>query len=201
MSKRTKTKWKRVHALVKEADIIVGHNVDGADIPWLWGDFYLPRIGHPHRPKLAPLPDPKTVDTYKVLKRFKSGMPFKGLDAALQILGHPGKSDHYDPLAMERAVAGSVEDQERLVDYCAGDVIGGEWIYDWERPYIKNHPAIIVPDADGYYTCRACGGETKDIKKRRVADVFSYSLRRCVDCGWHGSPTIGPERVAMMRGA
>ena len=40
---------KRVHRLVSEADIIVGHNLDRADVPWLKGDFYLPRIGHAHR--------------------------------------------------------------------------------------------------------------------------------------------------------
>lgn len=192
---------KRVHALVKEADLIVGHNVIGADVPWLWGDFYLPRIGHKHRPRLAPLPEPKTYDTYKVLKRFKSGMPFKGLDAALQILGLGGKTDRYDPDAMERAVAGSVEDQQRQTEYCVGDVIGGEIMYDWSRPHGKNmHPAIQLAGEDNWYTCRPCGGELKPIAERWVADVFSYSMGRCVDCGWHGKINIGPERISIVRG-
>ena len=46
---------KRVHRLMGEADIIIGHNLDGADVPWLKGDFYFPRIGHAHRPVLTPL--------------------------------------------------------------------------------------------------------------------------------------------------
>lgn len=192
---------KKVHALMCEADIIVGHNVDGADVPWLLGDFYIPRIGHTHRPNLPPLPPFKTVDTLKVLRRqFKSGAPFKGLDAFCQIVGIPSKTDRYDRDAMERAVAGSVEDRERLTDYCAGDVVAGQWIYDWERPHIKNHPALFIDGQDKLDTCRACGGETKPIAKRYVADIFTYSMKRCVRCGWHGRLSIEPERMSIVRG-
>ena len=88
---------KRVHALMAEADIIVGHYLDNADVPWLKGDFYLPRIGHSHRPNLKPLPPFKTIDTLKVLRQqFKSGAPFKSLDAFCQIVGIPSKTDTYD---------------------------------------------------------------------------------------------------------
>lgn len=192
---------KRAHALIKEADILVGHNIDNADIPWLMGDFHIPRIGHSHRPNLAPLPDPKTVDTLKPLRRkFKSGMPFKGLDAALQILGHSGKTDRYDREAMERAVAGSVEDQVRLTDYCEGDVLGTQWIYDWERPHIKNHPALFVDGQSKLTTCHACGNETKPIAKRWVANVMTYTMQRCETCGWHGRLSIEPERMSIIRG-
>ncbi len=192
---------RKVHALMSEADIIVGHNVDGADVPWLKGDFHIPRIGHPHRPNLKPLPPFKTVDTLKVLrKEFKSGAPFKGLDAFCQIVGIPSKTDRYDRDAMERAVAGSVEDRVRLTDYCEGDVIAGQWIYDWERPLIKNHPALFVDGQSRLDTCRACGNETKPIAKRYVADVFTYTMQRCTSCGWHGRLSIEPERMSLVRG-
>jgi hypothetical protein len=192
---------KNVHAVMSEADIIVGHHLDGADIPWLKGDFYFPRIGHPHRPKLRPLAPFKTVDTLKVLRReFKSGAPFKGLDAVCQILGIPAKTDRYDPDAMERAVAGSVEDRERLTAYCDGDVIAGQWLYDWERPHIKNHPALFVDGQSKLDTCRACGHKTELIAKRFVADVFTYTMQRCVECGWHGRLSIEPERISLVRG-
>jgi hypothetical protein len=192
---------KKVHALVAKADIIVGHHVDQADIPWLLGDFYLPRIGHPHRPNLAPLPAPKTVDTLKVLRRqFKSGAPFKGLDAFCQVVGIPSKTDRYDRDAMERAVAGSVADRERLTDYCAGDVIATQGLYDWARPHIRNHPALFVDGQSRLDTCRACGHETQPIAKRYVADVFTYSMQRCSECGWHGRLSIEPERLSMVRG-
>lgn len=192
---------KRIHRLLAEADIVVGHNVDGADIPWIMGDLYLPRIGHSHRPKLAPLPPRKTVDTLKVLRReFKSGAPFKGLDAFCQIVGIPSKTDRYDRDAMERAVAGSVEDRERLTDYCAGDVIATQGLYDWQRPHIKNHPALFLDGTDSLTTCNRCGHETEPIAKRYVANVLTYSMRRCVSCRAHSRISIEPERMSIVRG-
>lgn len=192
---------KRVHALMAQADIIVGHNVDRADIPWLKGDFYLPRIGHKHRPNLPPLPPFKTVDTLKVLRReLGSGAPFKSLAAATQILGLPTKTDAYDREAMERAVAGSVEDRERETDYCAGDVVATQWLYDWCRPHIKNHPALFAPGADPLRTCNRCGHDTEPIPRRYLANVLTYSMRRCTSCGAHSRLSIEPERMSIVRG-
>jgi hypothetical protein len=192
---------KAVHALMAEADIIVGHNIDGADVPWLKGDFYLPRIGHKHRPNLPVLPPYKTVDTLKVMrKEFKSGAPFKSLDALCQILGLPSKTDTYDRERMERAVAGSTEDRERLVDYCAGDVIATQWLYDWCRPHIKNHPALFVDGQDKLTVCNRCGHETRPTARRYVANVLIYSMRRCTHCRAYSRLSIEPERMSIVRG-
>lgn len=190
-----------VHDLVSKADIIVGHNVDNADVPWLKGDFHLPRIGHKHIPNLPTLPPLKTVDTLKVLrKEFKSGMPFKGLDAALQILGHPGKTDRYDRDAMERAVNGSVEDRESLTNYCEGDVLGTQWLYDWTRPHHKGHPAMFVDGKNKLTVCNRCGHDTKPTERRYVANVLTYSMRRCPSCRAYSRLSIEPERMSIVRG-
>ena len=191
---------RRVHRLMSQADIIVGHNLDGADVPWLEGDLYFPRIGHKHKPSLAVLPPFKTVDTLKVAKRFKSGLAFKSLNALCQILGIPAKTDVYDREAMERAVAGSVPDRERLVDYCAGDVIATQGLYDWLRPHIKNHPALFVDGKDKLRTCNRCGSETTDVTKRYVANVLTYSMRKCTNCGGYSRLSIEPERMSIVRG-
>ena len=192
---------KRVHALMSKADIIVGHNLDRADVPWLKGDFYLPRIGHPHRPKLAPLPPFKTVDTLKVLRReLGSGAPFKSLAAFNQIVGLPTKTDAYDRHAMERAVAGSVEDQQRETDYCEGDVVATQWTYDFLRPHIKNHPALFVDGRNKLTTCHRCGNETDGVAKRYVANVLTYSMTKCGTCGGYSRLSIEPERMSIVRG-
>jgi hypothetical protein len=195
-----RTFLREVHALLSAADIVVGHNMDNADAPWLRGDLFFPKIGHKHRPKLLPLPPFKTVDTLKVARSFKTGVQFKSLNALCEILGIPAKTDVYDREAMNRAVAGSVEDRERLVEYCAGDVIATQGLYDTLRPHIKNHPALFVDGQSRLDTCRACGSETKPIAKRFIADVFTYSMQRCVSCGWHGRLSIEPERMSMVRG-
>lgn len=193
---------RRVHALLAEADIIVGHNILKADLPWLLGDFRFPRIGCDAEFETLPdLPPFKTVDTLAHLRsRYKSGLPFKGLDAALQILGHSGKSDRYDADAMERAVAGGREDRDRLVDYCAGDVIGGQWLYDRERPMMKNHPALFVDGNDSLTTCNRCGHETETTAKRYVANVLTYSMRKCTRCSAYSRLSLEPARMSIVRG-
>ncbi len=192
---------KRIHALLSEADILIGHNIDNADVPWLRGDLHFPRVGHPHRPTLPPLPPFKTVDTLKVLrKEFKSGVPFKSLSAFCQIVGLPGKTDAYDREAMERAVAGSVADQKRETDYCEGDVIATQGLADYLRPHIKNHPALFVDGKNKLTVCNRCGNKTRPTAKRYVANVLTYSMQKCRTCGGYSRLSIEPERMSIVRG-
>ena len=185
---------KRVHALMKQADIIVGHNVDGADLPWLAGDLHI-------EGGLPPLPPIKSVDTLKVLRKvFKGGAPFKSLDAFCQIVGIPSKTDRYDRDAMERAVTEkSQADRARLISYCVGDVLATQALYDWCRPYIPNHPALFVEGKDKMVTCHRCGHDTKVIPRRYVANIMSYSMRQCVECGGYSRISIEPERLSIVR--
>lgn len=184
---------RNVHHLVSQADILVGHNIDNADVPWLAGDLYI-------EANLPPLPPIKTVDTLKVLrKQFKSGAPFKGLDAFCQIVGIPSKTDRYDREAMERAVNKSVDDRERLVAYCSGDVLATQGLYDFLRPYIPNHPALFVDGKDALTTCHRCGHDTEPIPRRFVANVLTYSMRRCTVCHGYSRISIEPERLSIVR--
>jgi hypothetical protein len=186
---------RKVHRLMSQADIIVGHYLDAADVPWLLGDLHI-------EAGLPPLPPFKTVDTLKVLrKQFKSGAPFKSLDAFCQIVGIPAKTDAYDRKRMERAVTQkSVEDRERLVAYCTGDVIATQGLYDWCRPHIKNHPALFIDGKDKYTSCHRCGGDTEPTAKRYVASVMTYSMRKCVACGGYSRISVEPERMSIVRG-
>lgn len=190
-----KTFLRKVHRLLEEAEVVVGHHVTGADIPWLKGDLHI-------EAGLPPLPPFKVVDTLKVLRsQFKSGAPFKGLDAFCQLVGIPAKTDRYDRMAMERAVTEkSVEDRERLVAYCAGDVIATQGLYDWCRPYITNHPALFVDGKDRMTVCHRCGHDTEMIPRRYVASVLSYSMRRCTRCGGYSRISVEPERMSIVRG-
>lgn len=186
---------REVHRLMGQADIIVGHNIDQADVPWLLGDLHI-------EAGLPPLPPFKTVDTLKVLRtQFKSGAPFKSLDAFCQIVGIPAKTDKYDRAAMERAVTDkSTEDRERLVAYCAGDVLATQGLLDYLRPHIKNHPALFVDGKDKLTVCNRCGHSTEPIARRYVANVMTYSMRKCLNCGGHSRLSIEPERMSTVRG-
>jgi hypothetical protein len=185
---------RNIHNLISECDVLVGHNVDQADVPWVAGDLYL-------EGNLPPLPPFKTVDTLKVLRRqFKSGAPFKSLDAFCQIVGIPGKSDRYDRGAMERAVTEkSVPDRQRLVSYCSGDVVATQALYDYLRPFITNHPTLSVDGKDPLRVCHRCGHDTEPVARRYVANVLSYSMRKCVSCGAYSRISVEPERMSVVR--
>jgi hypothetical protein len=184
---------KKVHRLMSEADIIVGHNLDQADVPWLAGDLFI-------EGGLPPLPPFKTVDTLKVLrKQFKSGAPFKSLDAFCQIAGIDAKTDRYDRNAMERAVNKSVDDQQRLTAYCTGDVLATQGLYDYLRPFINNHPALFVDGKDSMTVCHRCGHDTEPIPRRYVANIMSYSMRRCTNCSGYSRISVEPERLSIVR--
>lgn len=187
---------KRIHRIMSQADIMVGHNIDNADVPWLKGDLHI-------EAGLPPLPPFKTVDTLKVLRReFKSGAPFKSLDAFCQIVGLQAKTDHYDRDAMERAVTEkSTEDRDRLVSYCAGDVIATQGLLDYLRPHIKNHPALFVDGEGAMNTCNRCGStDTLPCARRYVANVLSYTMLKCARCQSYRRLSIEPERMSMVRG-
>ena len=187
---------KNIHDVMSEADIAVGHNIDNADMPWLKGDLHI-------EGGLPPLPPMKTVDTLKVLRReFKSGAPFKGLDAFCQLVGLQAKTDHYDRHAMERAVTEqSTEDRARLTDYCAGDVVATQGLLDYLRPHIKNHPALFVDGEHAMNVCNRCGeSETLPCARRYVANVLTYTMLKCARCKSYRRLSIEPERMSMVRG-
>lgn len=185
---------RNVHHLMSQADTIVGHFITGADLPWLANDLHV-------EAGLPPLPPFKTIDTLKVLRKvFGPGAPFKGLDAFCQVVGIEAKSDRYDQRAMERAVTDkSVEDRERLVRYCAGDVLATQGLLDWLLPYLPNPPALFVDGKDSLTVCHRCGHDTVPIPRRYVAQVLSYSMRQCTNCGGYSRISIEPERLSIVR--
>lgn len=185
---------RNVHDLMAQADIIVGHYITGADLPWLANDLHV-------EGGLPPLPPFKTVDTLKVLRKaFGPGAPFKSLDAFCKVVGIPSKTDAYDRAAMERAVSEkSLKDRERLTAYCVGDVLATQGLYDFLRPHITNHPALFVVGKDTMTTCHRCGHETTPTPRRYVANVLTYSMRKCDNCGGYSRISVEPERLSIVR--
>ena len=185
---------RRVHSLMASADTIVGHWITGADLPWLANDLHV-------EANLPPLPPFKTIDTLKAIRKaFGPGAPFKALDAFCQIVGIPGKSDRYDAQAMERAVTEKSEaDRQRLTDYCVADVLATQGLLDWLLPHLPNPPPLFVDGKDSLTTCHRCGHDTEPIPRRYVAQLLTYSMRRCSQCLAYSRISIEPERTSIVR--
>lgn len=188
---------RRIHNLLSQAQIVVGHNIDSADVPWLLGSVHI-------EGGLPPLPPFKTFDTLKALRsKFKSqGAPFKSLDAICSILNLPAKIDRYDREAMERAVnERSKPDRERLIAYCCADVIAAQALYDWVKKFSNTHPTLQVAGKDSMTVCHRCGHDTEPIARRFIANIMSYSMRQCVspECGAYSRISVEPERMSIVR--
>ena len=164
----------RVWHAYDDADIVVGHNIDGFDTKHLNTSWWTMGLG---------MPSPyKTVDTLKVARRHL-GAESKTLDALLKRLGEPGKTDRYDVELARKALAGDKAAQGRLMRYNKGDIAATERLYESLRGWNPSHPHL------GLYSgvedcCYACGGTSfTRLAKDPVALSQSYAGYRCDNCG------------------
>ena len=171
------------------ADIIVTYNGINFDTKhlkaaWLEEGF----------PPPAPV---KEVDLYRAVTR-QFGFESKSLDSVTKRLGAPGKNGRYSISETKAAVNGNREAQRDIRTYCGGDVELTEWLYDYMRPWLDNHP--FVGRHDDTPACNRCGSEelTREPSTYRAV-VIDYTLYRCDHCkglvrgGWH-------SRAALTRG-
>lgn len=156
-----------------DADIVVGHNLDGFDTKHIktgWRDLGMP----------PPAPF-KTVDTLKVA-RAQFGDESKTLDALCKRLGVPAKTGKYDPQVAAAACGGDRTAQRNLKRYNIGDVIATEALYDALRPWIANHPHIGLYSGEER-SCHACGSTELTAAGFTATAVTQYAQFQCVNCG------------------
>ncbi|GAB3863432.1 hypothetical protein GCM10028801_31040 [Nocardioides maradonensis] len=176
--------------LVERADVVVGHNVDRADLPWLRES--LPQYG-------IPLPRPaKSVDTYKVMRQQFPAWHSKSLTEAAKFLNVPlGKEGKWSRDLADAAVAGDRDAQRELLTYQKGDIVLSGAVYDGMRGYIPNHP-FITTDGDER-VCNQCGSLDLAHNGEVRAVVMDYAAYRCNNCG--GNLRAGyVKRAALSRG-
>ena len=81
----------------------------------------------------------------------------------------------------------------------SGDVIATQGLLEWLTPYLPNPPALRVDGKDYMTTCHRCGHDTKPIPRRYVANLLTYSMRRCTQCGGYSRISVEPERLSIVR--
>lgn len=158
--------------LVNEADILVGHNINGYDIPLMNTRF----LKHGFQP---PLPY-RSIDTYAVAKSFK--FPSKSLEGINDYLGLTPKMD----MLWEnwiRCMEGDVEHLALMEMYNRQDVLDSEETYTALRPWMKSHPelAIYANSKEGG-VCR-CGSKNITPGGTYSTNKARYGTYRCNDCG------------------
>jgi DNA polymerase elongation subunit (family B) len=170
----------KLHEIMSQADIIIGHNVDRFDIRKANARF----IKH----GLPPVKPYKTVDTLKIAKRvgyFDSNR----LDALGQYLGVGRKLPHTGFDLWRGCMSGDMKSWAIMRKYNAQDVTLLEKVYLKLRPW-GPHPNVNIVNQQTN-ACPKCGSkmlQKRGFKYTRTSEAQQYF---CLSC--HAWPTGKPE--------
>lgn len=158
--------------LIREADIVIAHNIDRFDIPML--NNRLLQLG------LEPLSPIRTLDTLK-LSQHSFRLAYNKLDYLAKLLGLPRKIKTDFDLWLD-AYHGDEKALKTMFDYNQQDVIVLEQVFDKLKPYVKGLPRMFDADYDGQLACPSCGS-TKLVKRgKHRTNASTFQTYRC-ECG------------------
>ena len=172
---------KKVHELLSEADIVVGHNIRSFDMPTLNARFAFWGLPPP-----APY---KICDTLEVVRK-RFNLPSNSLESTSHYFNIPTKEKQ--PFTLWRdCLNGVPEAWNKMVTYCEHDVDVTSELYKKIIPWADLHPNMALYDEDGNkITCPKCG--SKNLERRGVqrTTTLKYQRYQCKDCGgWARSRT------------
>lgn len=163
----------RLHELMTEADIIVAHNGDKFDIKKSNARFI--------KYKLTPTPPYKTIDTYKVAKKYFSFNSNKLNDLCNHLdLGSKVSTGGFD--LWLGCMNGDMKAWKRMVKYNKKDVTILEKLYVALRPWIANHPHMNIKTLR-VKGCSNCG--SMNVVNKGIGITFrgKYQRVKCLTCG------------------
>lgn len=156
---------------ILKADFIVAQNGDNFDIKKLGARL----VYH----GLPPMPKVPSCDTLKEARKFK--FTSNRLDYLGKHLCETGKVDTPKGL-WQKAMFGDIQAIKDMIEYCKGDIVVLEKVYERLRPYMTNHPNMNLFQRTRD-CCVNCG--SPDIRR----EGFSYNLKTkvqrylCNSCG------------------
>lgn len=164
-----------LYELINEADIVIAHNGDQADIPWMNSRFIIHGF---------PPPKPYySIDTLKIAKK-QFGFSSNKLDALATYFGFPNKIETNFEL-WKGCIHGIPEALEDMLTYNKQDVAILEEVYLKLRPWQKDHPNLAnLLDSD-VVMCPNCGSHDYEILEGEYyyTSVGKYQIYRCKHCG------------------
>lgn len=157
--------------VMNQADEIVAHNGDKFDEKWIRTRCIFHRI--PAFPKY------KSLDT---LKKAKYGFNFNSnkLDYIAQFLGVGAKVKHSGFDMWKGVMQNDKEALKEMVNYCEGDIIVLEDVYNAMESYIKPNTHLGVVNGGFKYSCPYCGTEEIELLKNEVTSMGT--IKRVIEC-------------------
>jgi uncharacterized protein YprB with RNaseH-like and TPR domain len=158
--------------LLEAADLTVAHFGSVFDRRFIQGRLLIN--------KLPPIPPTKMRDTCMIARSVAnfSSNRLKHLAKILN-LRHQKLENNW-PIAWFKVMQGDKKVLRELGEYCKGDVLALEALYQALKPFDNPHPRLFMDRS----TCGKCGGE---IQYRGYAYVNANRYRRWVcknGCGW-----------------
>jgi hypothetical protein len=160
---------------LRNADELVGHNIDRFDLPWLMGRFAY------HG--LPPMPLFKTADTLQWARR-KFKFNSNRLDYLAKFLGVGGKIETRGDLWRDIVLDNDRVALQEMVAYCRNDVVILEKVYDKLAAHMraKTHAGVLLGGEK--WSCPHCASEHVNHHKRKVSAAGTVQHQmRCVSCG------------------
>ena len=179
-SRIVKSLWE----LFNEADIIIGHNAKGFDIPKTNTRF----LFH----KLVPPKPYQVVDTLSTL-RSKFGFTSNKLDYVNRMLGIDEKTPTSLSLWLD-SMRGDVTALKNLVKYNMNDVEILEELYIRIRGWIPNHPNMGLYLEAESLVCPNCGSDSVVLSGEYMTQINSYEVFKCKECGANCRSTKATKR-------
>lgn len=174
-----------LHKILSEADVIIGHNSDSFDKPYL--DTRILYHG------LSPLPPIISIDTYKIAKhkfRFNSNR----LNYLGKYLGLGGKKETKSGLWMD-VLKGDKNAIEQMVVYNKRDVSLLRDVFHKLQPYCASHiNRQLFGQKEG---CPRCGSKHVQSRGTHRAISRTYQRWQCQACGgWYRTMKPIVERTS-----
>lgn len=180
--------FKKVRALLDEADAVVHYNGRRFDIPVLEAEFLTNGI-------LPPSPFHQ-VDLYQTAKRF--ALPSRKLDYICQRLGLGQKVKHQGMDLWKACMAGEEAAWRKMEKYNRQDVRLLENLYNVLLPWVQGHPNHAIESGED--CCPHCG--SLDLKWKGYRESITRRYRRfvCKSCGAWGRSVKCERGTATVRG-
>lgn len=157
--------------LIREADIVVAHNVDKFDVPV----FNTRLLAH----RLDPLGPVKTIDTLTIAKRaFR--LPYNKLDYLADFL-FDDKKIKTDFDLWKRCYHGDEKALAEMLRYNRKDVVLLARVFEELIPYAKNLPRLRHLTSED--RCPTCGSANLTSRGYHHTPTAEYRKLRCDDCG------------------
>jgi len=168
---------KAIWELFNRADIIIAHNGDEFDIPFINSRFIFHGMG---------VPSPyRTVDTLKIARKYFR-FPSNKLDDLGEYLKLGRKVETEGFALWTGCLSGNFESWTKMCEYNIGDVDLLEKIYLKLRAWDKSHPSISVLDNAAEERCTICGSTNLtegDSSQNTYTNLSSFTSMLCNNCG------------------